>query len=94
MFISGPGEGCLISRVDERKLAPSPLTVESRPHEQVSKTESSTSESGFLVGASADRGSLWVGQPSQKSVPLPSSSSSPSFFSFDRREGWGGGRVR
>lgn len=42
------------SGVGEGKLAPSYLTVESRPHEKVGKTESSTRESGFLMGASAD----------------------------------------
>ena len=93
MFKSGPGEGFWGSGENARKLAPSSLTVESRPHEWVRKTESSTSESGFLLGASANRGSHWVSQPSQKSVPLSSSSSSPPFSSFDGEEGWGGGRA-
>ena len=79
------------SRIDERKLAPSSLTVERRLHELISKTESSSSESGFLPGASTDRGSHWVGQPSRRSVPLSSSSFSPSLF-FLRRRGGGLGK--
>ena len=33
MFMSGSGEGVLGSGVDERKLPPSSLTVESRPQQ-------------------------------------------------------------
>ena len=87
MLVSGLGEGFWGSGVDERKLAPSSLTVESRPHEQDSKTEPGASESGFLPGASADRGSHWVGKNPAKSLslslpPLPH----PPYFPFDSAE--------
>ena len=53
---------------EKSQVAGSPLTIWTRPHEQVRKTKPSASESGFLLSNSADLGSRLVGQPSQKYV--------------------------